>query len=233
MKNVIAVLFAAGKGSRLLPLTDTIPKPLIKVHGTPIIETQICALLHCGVDKIYIVVGYKKEQFYYLSEKYSNVVLIENPEYTVKNNISSFYAMGERIGKTDCFLCEADLYVKNQDLFRKDLETSCYLGKYIAGETKEWVAKVKNSRITHLCIGGKDDYGLVGISFWKKKDALFLREAVKKAYDEVGHEQLFWDDIADRYFDHLFVKILPICGDEIVEIDTLDELIAVDGSYSK
>lgn len=44
MKQEIAILMAAGLGNRMLPLTESIPKPLVSVHGTPLIETMIHGL---------------------------------------------------------------------------------------------------------------------------------------------------------------------------------------------
>ncbi|MBQ4092705.1 MAG: NTP transferase domain-containing protein, partial [Firmicutes bacterium] len=76
----IAVLFAAGKGSRLLPLTEQIPKPLIKVKGKPMIETLIEAYQQHGIKEIHIVLGYKNEQFAYLTQKYQHDFLTENTE---------------------------------------------------------------------------------------------------------------------------------------------------------
>lgn len=55
------VLICAGKGTRMRPLTDTTPKPLIPVCGTPILD-HIVAALPADIDELVLVVGYLEDQ---------------------------------------------------------------------------------------------------------------------------------------------------------------------------
>lgn len=59
-KITAALLMAAGMGVRIRPLSNETPKPLIPVRGTPLIETNMQALVKAGIERIYITVGYKK-----------------------------------------------------------------------------------------------------------------------------------------------------------------------------
>jgi NDP-sugar pyrophosphorylase family protein len=56
-----AVILAAGRGTRMKELTDDIPKPMVKVKGTPILESIVRGLVSNGITEVLIVVGYRKE----------------------------------------------------------------------------------------------------------------------------------------------------------------------------
>lgn len=56
-----AVILAAGRGTRMKELTDELPKPMVRVKGTPILETIVRGLVANGVDRVLIVVGWRKE----------------------------------------------------------------------------------------------------------------------------------------------------------------------------
>jgi len=57
----MAVILAGGRGTRLHPITDTIPKPMVKVAGRPILERLILHLMSCGVRRFAISVNYLAE----------------------------------------------------------------------------------------------------------------------------------------------------------------------------
>ncbi|USZ71576.1 UTP--glucose-1-phosphate uridylyltransferase AglF [Natronosalvus halobius] len=57
-----AVVLAAGKGTRLQPLTDDKPKALVEVDGTPLVQDVFDNLLEIGVTELIVVVGHMKEQ---------------------------------------------------------------------------------------------------------------------------------------------------------------------------
>ena len=58
---MFALVLAGGKGERLRPLTDTVPKPMAPVAGRPILEHQIQWLKEAGVENVVFLVGYRWE----------------------------------------------------------------------------------------------------------------------------------------------------------------------------
>ena len=230
---MIAIVMAAGLGSRMRPLTEKMPKPLVRVHGRSMIETVIDGLLPV-VNHIYVVVGYKGEQFSPLTEKYDNLTLIENKEYTEINNISSIRAAREVMGSDDCFICEADLFVSDPSIFSYSGQ-SCYFGKFVPGHSDDWVFEQDESgRITRVGKFGDDVYNMCGVAFFRAKDAKIVRDAIDQAYTRPGeYENLFWDDIVNSKLDELDLRVNPVPDDSIVEIDSVAELAIVDPDYEK
>ena len=102
-----AVILAAGLSSRFAPISYEKPKGLLKVRGEVLVERQIEQLLAAGITDITVVVGYKKEYFFYLEDKFG-VSIVVNPDYASRNNSSSIKRVEDRLGNT--YICSSDDY---------------------------------------------------------------------------------------------------------------------------
>ncbi|MCM1005968.1 MAG: nucleotidyltransferase family protein [Prevotella sp.] len=77
-----AVLMAGGRGERLRPLTENVPKPLLPVGGKPIIDYNVEALRRCGISNIFVTVNYLHSQIedhFANSEDFNTVKCVLEP----------------------------------------------------------------------------------------------------------------------------------------------------------
>ena len=81
-----AIILAAGMSTRFIPLNFEKPKGLLVVKGETLIERQIRHLREKGIEEIIVVVGYMKECFEFLKEKYG-VILVEAKDYSFQHNL--------------------------------------------------------------------------------------------------------------------------------------------------
>ena len=229
-KTKRAVFIAAGYGSRLRPVTYQTPKPLVEVNGARIIDTLIDGVMAAGVEEIYVVCGYLGEQFEVLKEKYPNIQLVTNPMYTTCNNISSVLLTRDHL--RNAYVLEADLFIHNKAIFDKYLYHSSYLG-IPTDETDDWYFKTnENGVIYELGIGSDHCYRMLGISYWNAEDGATLEEHVKATFDMPGGKDEDWCYVPLVAFKNAYqVHVRECAAQDIEEIDTFDELCAIDPSY--
>jgi iron(III) transport system permease protein len=225
-----AIIFAAGFGSRMAPVTLDTPKPLVKVNGKRIVETLLDALVAKGITNIVIVRGYKKECFDVLLEKYPFIKFIDNDSFNVTNNISSAIRALDFIDR--CYICEADLIIRNSNLIRKYEFSSNYLGARV-NETDDWCFTVSGKFISKYAMGGDDCYQAFGISYWDEDSCKKLREDLVKIYNGRAGKENFWEMVPLKLCRKDFkVEVRKCEKTDIVEIDNFSELVDLDPSYA-
>lgn len=227
-----AIIVAAGEGSRLRPVSLVTPKPLVKVNGTRMIDTIINALKYNGIHEIYIVSGYKKEQFFEIYKDDPDITVIANTRYLDGNNVTSLYMVRDYLSES--FIIEGDLQISNPDILNPNFEKSGYLATFME-DTPEWALELNNSTITGYSVnGGHHCHRLWGVSMWSREDGEMLSELVRRQVENVKDLNIYWDELAlpktTMPFD---LGIREIGLNDIVEIDTFEELILIDPSYKK
>ncbi len=228
MKVDNALIMAAGASSRFAPLSYEKPKALIDVRGEILIERQIRQLLAAGISDIYIAVGYKAEQFEYLTGKYG-VHLIRNREYLTRNNNSSIWAAKDILKNT--YICSADNYF-TENPFEAEVDHAYYAAVYVSGQTNEWcMHEDEEGFVDSVVVGGKDSWVMLGQSFWDEAFSREFLDVLQKEYQDPETAGKLWETIYIEHLADLKLKIRKYDADRIFEFDTLDELREFDKSY--
>ena len=226
-----AIIMAAGTGTRMRPVTEATPKPLISVNGVRMIDTVIQALRQNGIREIYIVVGYLKEQFRSLPRQYPGITLIDNPYYDTCNNISSLYVARQYL--SDVIILDGDQVIFDPAILTPEFARSGYNAVWTDTHTDEWLMTVENGIVTGCSrTGGEKGWQLYSISRWSAEDGQKLRRHLELEFEEKKNRQIYWDDVA--LFCHpadYALGILPMKAGDVVEIDSFQELLQIDDSY--
>ena len=98
--------------------------------------------------------------------------------------------------------------------------------------TDDWALFENKGRITGVAVGGENCYQMMGISYWTDEDGKRLGDCVKKVYEMPGGKERYWDQVALQYFvDDFDITIRECSFDDFIEIDTFNELKAIDNIY--
>jgi CTP:phosphocholine cytidylyltransferase-like protein/thiamine kinase-like enzyme len=223
-----AIILTAGFGSRFVPLTYETPKGLLKVFGQPMIERLIEQLKEKGIDEIILVVGYMKETFDYLIDKY-DVTIVFNPEFSAKNNLASLYVARQHLKNS--YLLVADNYIEN-NIFNTYESESWFSSLYFPEKSAEWYVnkQSKAGRIEEITIGGADGYVIVGPAYFNKTFSTQFSKYLEEYYARPETDNFYWEHILRDHLDTLPMYINDQTGN-VHEFENLAELREYDKSY--
>jgi len=224
-----AVIMAAGISSRFAPISYERPKGVLTVRGEVLIERQIEQLKDAGIEDITVVIGYKKEEFFYLEDAFG-VKLVNNEEYATRNNNSTIKRVEGILGNT--YICSSDDYFSINP-FEKYVYDSYYASEYRNGPTDEYclTTKGKGGLIVDVKVGGADSWVMLGHAYWDESYAKKFVEILEREYDNPETAGKLWEDIYAEHIPELPMRIRKYPSDAIWEFDSLDELRGFDPHF--
>lgn len=226
MKN--AIILAAGKSNRLAPFTYEKPKGLFRVRGEILIERQIEQLREAGIKDIYVVVGFMKEKYFYLEQKYG-VKLVVNNAFADKGNIFSLYVVREFLANT--YICCADHYF-TVNPFLEDTEYSYRACILDAKEKKEFKVRFSDCNvITELVINGRSDFCMVGHAYFNTSFSKRFVRLMEEEINNFGVAGLFWEEFFGQHVKDLTLYAKIYEGNVICEFDSVEDLTDIDQDF--
>jgi len=220
------IIPAAGRGTRLQPLTLFSPKCMVDINGKPLLYYLLITLKHFAIDEVVLVTGYKSDMIEdYISGKpeFPAVKFIHNDQFDKTNSIVSL-SLTRHLWDTDFCIIDSDLLIRPKlfaDLIA--LKDTCL----VVDNSKDFgeidmKVNVVNGRLINMDKGllRKDTNGkFSGISRWANGAAKALSLSIEKF---VGHNQTnVWYENAIRDIANDVILPVSACSSDFCcEIDT-------------
>lgn len=227
---MIAIILAAGTGSRMRPLTETTHKCLLEINNEPIIKNQLNNLNKAGLNDIMLVGGHKFDLIknYLENEIPGKIKYAFNPFYETTNSIVSLWFAVQNI--------DSDILIVNSDVIFDDdlIKRMCNTGYDIAvAVSKEWSdergykAEIIDDFVVNMSMNiekGKIGGEYAGMVFVKKEELQKLKDQCEKLMIEKKFNGWFEDMIVDLIKNDAKAKSVEVDTEKWYELDTVEEL---------
>lgn len=220
-----AIILAAGYGLRMMPICREMPKALLEINGEILIERLINQLHEIGIHKIYIIIGYMKESFEYLIDKYS-VELIVNSEFYEKNNMHSLNLAIDNINNS--YIVPSDIYCKKNPF--SNIEMYPW---YAVSNIKSPSSHIKINRNNEIVVTKdlSNGYKEIGIAYIDSKSAAIIRNTVLSLKGTEKYNHSFWEESTFSK-GKCILNAKRMKGDSFYEINTYEDLLHADPNSS-
>lgn len=223
-----AIIMAAGMSSRFAPLSYEKPKGLLVVKDEVLIERQIRQLQEAGITDITVVVGYMKERFFYLEEKFG-VKIVINEDYWRYNNTSTLIRVLPELKNT--YICSSDNYF-TCNVFEPYVYQAYYSAVYFPGKCQEWGLRCdKKGRITGIDHQPEDMWCMLGHVYFSRTFSHQFRTLLQQEYPHGDTRFQLWETLYERNLHQLDLYIRKYDAGQVLEFDSLEELRSFDSRY--
>ena len=215
------IIIAAGKGTRLKPFTNLLPKPLFRVQGEALVERSIKYFMDKGIDDITIVIGYMYRKMLFLKEKYKNIKFIYNDKWNEKNNYYSVISAKNELND-DCLIISGDIFINIDFLDRINLNKSTLFVQKHNSNSFEWEPLVDNSNR----ILGFEKKALSG--YVVNCNLLFLKKEIIDKYIselEKSEDGEYYEDSLPRLYGKADIFVEKLEDNTVIEIDSIEDAI--------
>lgn len=213
-----AVILAAGYGMRMVPINTEEPKGLLEVKGETLIERLIKQLHEVGVQDIKVVVGFMKEHYEFLIDKY-NVKLVVNSHYKHWNNIYSLFLVKDDI--SDTYILPCDVWFEKNP-FSTIEDESWYLFGEEQVPGSNWQVK-NNEKVRFNSSKGNK---MIGLAYLNEMQGKNISKLLEKSIEEKQYTS-FWEDILENKKNFL-LKGKLISDNSHAEINSYEQLLDLD-----
>ena len=212
-----AVILAAGYGMRMVPINLEKPKGLLEARGEVLIERLIRQLHDAGIHEIYIVVGFMKECYEYLIDKF-NVQLIVNEKYAAKNNLYSLYRAEKHL--TNSYVVPCDIWCERNP-FSKREAYSWYMVCTKADKNSSIRINKKNELVK--VSGNTGGNQMIGIAYLTGETTKYVKDRMEAFQSDAKYDNCFWEEALFR--DNKMSAYANIVNDtDVTEINTYEQL---------
>lgn len=213
-----AVILAAGYGMRMVPINTEEPKGLLEVKGETLIERLIKQLHEVGVQDIKVVVGFMKEHYEFLIDKY-NVKLVVNSHYKDWNNIYSLFLVKDDI--SDTYILPCDVWFEKNP-FSTIEDESWYLFGEEQVPGSNWQVK-NNEKVRFNSSKGNK---MIGLAYLNEMQGKNISKLLEKSIEEKQYAS-FWEDVLENKKNFL-LKGKLISDNSHAEINSYEQLLDLD-----
>ena len=215
-----AVILAAGFGMRMVPINLESPKAFLQVNGEYLIERLIRQLHEAGIQEIYIVVGFMKEQFEYLIDEYG-VELIVNPEYARKNNLHSVLLASQHL--SNAYIIPCDIWCDKNPFRRQELYSWYMVSDLVDEESDVRV----NRKMELVRTEGAPGNAMIGISYLTGEEAVCVADRIRELGKKTEYDDCFWEEALYQK-GRMIVAARVVHSSDVVEINTYEQLRDLD-----